>query len=131
MELKTILFIKKDGYKKEYPVTISDGNIIPDNPNELPSCADDMVNFTFQYRERYSKTSKSKVNTRFLYPYSRNYKASGREGYCEAYAFLSYLQRIKLSHIAGTIFYRKHKKFTITTILALLGIIAIWIQIFS
>lgn len=131
MKLKINLFIEEDGYEKAYPVIIFDGNIIPVIPNELPDCEDERVNFQFQYAPTYVDKSHSKVNTRFLYPYSRNYKRRGIEGYCEAYALLNRRQRMKLSFINKTSIFHKHPFPIAFLIVNIIGFIPVWISFLS
>jgi len=123
LKLKINLFVAEDGYQKVYPVTIFDGNIKPDIPNDLPHCKDERVNFQFQYAPTYADISNGKVNTRFLYPYSRTYKKADIEGSYAAYAHLNIFQRIKLGFINKSTFYHKNKVASITLLVnILLGI---------
>ena len=129
-KIKTNLFIYNDKFKKAYPVIILDGNIKPVEPNGLPGCADERVNFRHQYAPTYADFSNNKVNTRFKYPYSRFYKAKNNEGYCEVYAKLNFFQRVKLNVIAKTSFHQKHRVATIFIILNILGLIPVWFSCF-
>jgi len=123
LKLKINLFVADDNYKQAYPVTIFDGNIKPDIPNGLPNCKDERVNFQFQYALTYADISNGKINTRFLYPYSRTYKKVDMEGIYAAYAYLNIFQRIKLGFINKSTFYHKNKVASITLLVnILLGI---------
>jgi len=125
MKLKINLFIKEDNFNKAYPVTIFDGNIIPDKsfPSEF---SDERANFKYQCAPTYKDISKNKVNTRFIYPYSRRY-GKHLEGAFEAYAFLNPYERIKLSLIAKTSVIHRHPFQFVFIIINILAFIPLWI----
>ncbi|MGB5895897.1 MAG: DUF4348 domain-containing protein [Ignavibacteriaceae bacterium] len=127
LKLKINIFVAEDGFVKEYPVTIFDGNIKPDIPNGLPYCQDERVNFQYQFAPTYKDISNNKVNTRFLYPYSRTYKKAEKEGIYAAYASLNLRQRIKLSFINKTSVFHKHPISVIFIVLNFIGLIPLWL----
>ena len=126
LKLKINLYIKNDEFEKPYPVVILDRNIKPIKPYSLPGCADERVNFRYDYAQTYADVTNKKVNTRFKYPYAGGYKKSGREGFVSAYAKLNIFQRIWLSFIAKTSFIHKHRIASIFILLNFLGLIPVW-----